>query len=72
MLCNVSLIMIFMLAVLCDRLLDDDESIRKQAVAVVSDVASMELSSISADTLKLVAERLEDKSVETHFCSLYN
>ncbi|KVH96669.1 Armadillo-like helical [Cynara cardunculus var. scolymus] len=50
-------------AALSDRLLDCDESIRKQAVAVVSDVASLELSSISADTIKLVAERLQDKSV---------
>ncbi|KAJ9563026.1 hypothetical protein OSB04_008186 [Centaurea solstitialis] len=48
---------------LCDRLLDCDESIRKQVVAVVSDVASLELSSISADTLKLIAERLQDKSL---------
>lgn len=50
-------------AALCDRLLDSDESIRKQVVAVVSDVASLELSSISADTMKLIAERLHDKSV---------
>ncbi|KAK9051851.1 hypothetical protein SSX86_028479 [Deinandra increscens subsp. villosa] len=47
---------------LCDRMLDDDESIRKQVVAVVSDVASQELSSIPSDTIKLVAGRLEDKS----------
>ncbi|XP_024988327.1 sister chromatid cohesion protein PDS5 homolog B-like isoform X2 [Cynara cardunculus var. scolymus] len=52
-----------LVAALSDRLLDCDESIRKQAVAVVSDVASLELSSISADTIKLVAERLQDKSV---------
>nr|XP_043623301.1 sister chromatid cohesion protein PDS5 homolog B-like isoform X2 [Erigeron canadensis] len=46
-----------------DRLLDDDESIRKQVVAVISDVASQDLSSVSADTIKHVAERLEDKSI---------
>ncbi|XP_076934449.1 sister chromatid cohesion protein PDS5 homolog A-like, partial [Bidens hawaiensis] len=52
-----------LLAAIRDRLLDDDESIRKQAVAVVLDVASHELSSVSSDTIKLVAARLEDKSV---------
>lgn len=57
-----------LLAVLCERLLDEDERIRKQAVAVISDVASRELSSISTDTIKLVAERLQDKSVKTSFC----
>ncbi|KAI3745336.1 hypothetical protein L1987_58447 [Smallanthus sonchifolius] len=52
-----------LLGALRDRLLDDDVSIRKQVVAVVSDVASRELSSISSDTIKLVAGRLEDKSI---------
>ncbi|KAI3718580.1 hypothetical protein L6452_19457 [Arctium lappa] len=52
-----------LVAALCDRLLDCDESIRKQVVAVISDVASLELSSVSADTIKLVAERLQDKSL---------
>lgn len=56
-----------MLAAIRDRLLDDDESIRKQAVAVVLDVASHELSSVSSDTIKLVAARLEDKSVNHPF-----
>ncbi|KAD4982238.1 hypothetical protein E3N88_18909 [Mikania micrantha] len=52
-----------LLGALCDRLLDDDECVRKQVVAVVSDVASRELSSISFDTIKLIAGRLEDKSI---------
>lgn len=52
-----------MLGALCDGLLDEDESIRKQAVAVLADVASLELSSVSVDTIMLVAERLDDKSV---------
>lgn len=52
-----------LVAAISDRLLDEDESIRKQVVAVVLDVASVELSSISADTIKLVSERLEDKSL---------
>lgn len=63
----VILIWCYMLGVLCDRLLDDDESIRKQVVAVVSDVASHELFSIPSDTIKLVASRLEDKSVKSSF-----
>ncbi|XP_071707442.1 sister chromatid cohesion protein PDS5 homolog A-like [Rutidosis leptorrhynchoides] len=52
-----------LVSVLGERLLDEDESIRKQAVAVISDVASRELSSISTDTIKLVSERLQDKSL---------
>nr|GEV61445.1 sister chromatid cohesion protein PDS5 homolog B-like isoform X1 [Tanacetum cinerariifolium] len=52
-----------LIGALCDGLLDEDESIRKQAVAVVADVASVELSSVSVDTIKLVAERLDDKSL---------
>ncbi|KAM0049108.1 putative sister chromatid cohesion protein Pds5 [Helianthus debilis subsp. tardiflorus] len=52
-----------LLSALRDRLSDDDESIRKQVVAVVSDVASHDLSSISSDTIKLVAAHLEDKSL---------
>ncbi|CAI9279977.1 unnamed protein product [Lactuca saligna] len=52
-----------LLACLSDKLSDDDESIRKQVVAVISDVASLDLSSISPETIKLLAEHLEDKSV---------
>ncbi|KVI01136.1 Armadillo-like helical, partial [Cynara cardunculus var. scolymus] len=52
-----------LIAALCDRLLDYDESIRQKVVAVVSDIACHELSSISAETIKLVAERLRDRSL---------
>ncbi|KAI7731479.1 hypothetical protein M8C21_026903, partial [Ambrosia artemisiifolia] len=52
-----------LLGALRDQLLDDDESIRKQVVVVVSDVASHELSSVPSDTIKLVAGRLEDTSL---------
>ena len=48
---------------LCDRLLDYDENVRKQVVGVVSDVACYDLNSVPAETTKLVAERLRDKSV---------
>lgn len=50
-------------AALCDRLLDYDENIRKQVVAVICDVAVSSLTSIPVDTIKLVAERLRDKAV---------
>lgn len=52
-----------MLAALYDRLLDYDENIRKQVVAVVCDVACCSLTSIPMEAVKLVAERLRDKSV---------
>lgn len=52
-----------LVAALCARLLDYDESIRQKVVAVVSDIACCELSSISPNTIKLVADRLRDKSV---------
>lgn len=48
---------------LCDRLLDYDENVRKQVVAVVCDVACYDLSSVPVETTKLVAERLRDKSL---------
>lgn len=57
------LIWLSILAALCDRLLDYDENIRQKVVAVVSDIACHENSSISTDTIKLVADRLRDKSV---------
>lgn len=50
-------------ASLCDRLLDYDENVRKQVVAVVCDVACHNLNSIPVETAKLVAERLRDKSL---------
>lgn len=51
------------LTALCDRLLDFDENVRKQVVAVICDVACHALTSIPVETVKLVAERLRDKSV---------
>lgn len=60
---NSNSIWVNMLAALCDRLLDYDESIRQKVVAVVSDLACHELSSILPGTIKLVADRLRDKSV---------
>ncbi|GMH26851.1 hypothetical protein Nepgr_028694 [Nepenthes gracilis] len=50
-------------AALCDRLLDYDESVRRQVVAVVCDVACFDLDSVPVETVKLVAERLHDKSL---------
>ncbi|ESQ39921.1 hypothetical protein EUTSA_v10000739mg [Eutrema salsugineum] len=46
-----------------DRLLDYDENIRKQVVAVICDVAVSAPTSIPIDTIKLVAERLRDKAI---------
>ncbi|KAK3010031.1 hypothetical protein RJ639_010994, partial [Escallonia herrerae] len=51
------------ISALCDRLLDYDENVRKQVVAVVSDVACRAISSVPVETVKLVAERLRDKSL---------
>lgn len=51
------------LAALCERLLDFDENVRKQVVAVICDVACHALNAVSLETVKLVAERLRDKSV---------
>ncbi|XP_076907861.1 sister chromatid cohesion protein PDS5 homolog A-like [Bidens hawaiensis] len=50
-------------AALCDRLLDYDVNIRQKVVSVVSGIACRELSSISPNTIKLVADRLCDKSL---------
>ncbi len=50
-------------AALCDRLLDYDECVRKQVVDVICDVACHALNSIPVETIKLVVERLRDKSV---------
>lgn len=68
--CFICLIFILVgsfVAALCDRLLDYDENVRKQVVAVICDVACHSLSSIPVETTKLVAERLRDKSVFTFF-----
>ncbi|KAL2475831.1 hypothetical protein Adt_36567 [Abeliophyllum distichum] len=52
-----------MISVLCDRLLDYDENVRKQVVCVLSDVACQAFTSIPLGTIKLIAERLRDKSL---------
>ncbi|CAN4114615.1 unnamed protein product [Withania somnifera] len=46
-----------------DRLLDYDENVRKQVVAVLCDAACNALPSMKVDTIKLVAERIRDKSL---------
>ncbi|CAA0837188.1 binding [Striga hermonthica] len=51
------------ISALCDRLLDYDENVRKQVVAVVCDVACHSLKSIPIETIKMISERLRDKSV---------
>ncbi|RAL52779.1 hypothetical protein DM860_007547 [Cuscuta australis] len=50
------------ISALCERLLDYDENVRKQVVAVLCDVACCALSSLDVERIKLVAERLRDKS----------
>ncbi|GAB4830723.1 hypothetical protein Ancab_004756 [Ancistrocladus abbreviatus] len=50
-------------AALCDRLLDYDENVRRQVVAVVCDVACFDLNSVPVEAAKLVADRLRDKSL---------
>ncbi|XP_042477295.1 sister chromatid cohesion protein PDS5 homolog A-like [Macadamia integrifolia] len=51
------------IAALSDRLLDYDENVRKQVVAIVCDVACHTLKSIPVETTRLVADRLWDKSL---------
>ncbi|KAF7840507.1 sister chromatid cohesion protein PDS5-like protein A-like isoform X3 [Senna tora] len=51
------------ISALCDRLLDFDENVRKQVVAVICDVACHTLNAVPLETVKLVAERLRDKSL---------
>ncbi|EMS45215.1 Sister chromatid cohesion protein PDS5-like protein B [Triticum urartu] len=48
---------------LCDRLLDYEENVRKQVVAAVCDVACHEFGAVPIETIKLVAERVRDKSL---------
>ncbi|KAJ6833750.1 sister chromatid cohesion protein PDS5-like protein A [Iris pallida] len=47
---------------LSDRLLDYDENVRKHVVAAIYDVACNSVKVIPAETARLVAERLHDKS----------
>ncbi|RDX89521.1 Sister chromatid cohesion protein PDS5-like B, partial [Mucuna pruriens] len=51
------------ISALCERLLDFDENVRKQVVAVICDVACHALNTVPLETVKLVAERLRDKSL---------
>ncbi|XP_060185631.1 sister chromatid cohesion protein PDS5 homolog A isoform X2 [Lycium barbarum] len=51
------------ISALRDRLLDYDENVRKQVVAVLCDAACNALTSMKVDTIKLVAERIRDKSL---------
>ncbi|RZB64213.1 Sister chromatid cohesion protein PDS5-like B isoform B [Glycine soja] len=51
------------ISALCDRLLDFDENFRKQVVDVICDVACHTLNAVPLETVKLVAERLCDKSL---------
>ncbi|XP_047968754.1 sister chromatid cohesion protein PDS5 homolog A-like isoform X1 [Salvia hispanica] len=51
------------ISALCDRLLDYDENVRKKVVSVVCDVACHALTSVPVETIKLVSERLRDKSL---------
>ncbi|KAF8650467.1 hypothetical protein HU200_063832 [Digitaria exilis] len=48
---------------LCDRLLDYEENVRKGVVAALCDVACHSPDAISIDTIKVVAERIRDKSL---------
>ncbi|KAK4802635.1 hypothetical protein SAY86_000838 [Trapa natans] len=50
------------ISALCDRLLDYDENVRKQVVGVICEVACQSPSSIPSETIKLIADRLRDKS----------
>ncbi|GMI74360.1 hypothetical protein like AT5G47690 [Hibiscus trionum] len=51
------------ISALRDLLLDYDENVRKQVVDVICDVACHSLVSVHVGTIKLVAERLRDKSL---------
>ncbi|KAI3974585.1 hypothetical protein MKX01_004500 [Papaver californicum] len=51
------------ISALSDRLLDYDESVRKQVVTALCDLACHNLISIPVESAKLVAERLRDKSL---------
>eukprot|EP01018_Ginkgo_biloba_P037002 Gb_12481 [translate_table: standard] len=51
------------IAALSDRLLDFDETVRRQVVAAICDVANCALKSMPVDTIRQVADRLRDKTV---------
>ncbi|TKY72277.1 Sister chromatid cohesion protein PDS5-like B [Spatholobus suberectus] len=51
------------ISALCDRLLDFDENFRKQVVDVICNVACHTLNAVPLEIVKLVAERLCDKSL---------
>ncbi|KAK7387666.1 hypothetical protein VNO78_22454 [Psophocarpus tetragonolobus] len=51
------------ISALCERLLDFDENVRKQVVTVICDVACHAPNAVPLETVKLVAERLRDKSL---------
>ncbi|XP_011628282.1 sister chromatid cohesion protein PDS5 homolog A isoform X1 [Amborella trichopoda] len=51
------------ISALSARLLDYDENVRKEVVAAICDVANSSLKSIPTETIRLVAERLRDKSI---------
>ncbi|XP_027920522.1 sister chromatid cohesion protein PDS5 homolog A-like isoform X2 [Vigna unguiculata] len=51
------------ISALCERLLDFDENVRKQVVAVICDVTCHALNAVPLETVKLVSERLRDKSL---------
>jgi len=47
---------------LCGRLLDSEENVRKQVVAAICDVACDAFGAVPVETIKLVADRVGDKS----------
>jgi hypothetical protein len=57
------LMAVFLAEALCDRLLDYEENVRKGVVAALCDVATHSPDAIPIDTIKVVAERVRDKSV---------
>ena len=58
-----SLVFVSLAEALCDRLLDYEENVRKGVVAALCDVACHSPDAITTDTIKVVAERVRDKSV---------
>jgi hypothetical protein len=57
------LIIVSLAEALCDRLLDYEENVRKGVVAALCDVACHTPDAITTDNIKVVAERVRDKSV---------
>ncbi|XP_039118231.1 sister chromatid cohesion protein PDS5 homolog A isoform X1 [Dioscorea cayenensis subsp. rotundata] len=51
------------ISALSDRLMDYDENVRKHVVAAICDVACHSLKGFPTETVKLVADRLRDKSL---------